>query len=187
MGRPNGPSNQWKVEDLLRTLKSSLEARIRNRVPVSHPVTRWLVEHVASILNCYSVNKDGQTPYFSFHGKRPSDRLVEFGERVFYFVPKKVRAKLDHRWRLGIFVGLSTNSNESFVATPNGNIVKTRSVARVVEAHRWDADAILKIKGTPSSLTPSGSEDIDAAVEESNAPHVDGDAAASWREVGAGA
>jgi hypothetical protein len=164
------------VEDLLRTLKSALEARLKVRIPASHPVTRWLVEHVATILNRYSVNKDGQTPYFAFHGRRPSDRLVEFGERVFYFVPKKIRSKLDHRWRLGIFIGLSSNSNESFVATLKGNVVKTRSVARVVEAHRWDSKAVLDIKGTPSSLTPIGPEDIDAAVEESDQPHIEGDA-----------
>ena len=59
------------VEDMLRTLKSALEARIKVRIEAAHPITRWLVEHVATVLNRYSVNKDGQTPYFTFHGKTP--------------------------------------------------------------------------------------------------------------------
>ena len=163
------------VEDLLRTLKSALEARIKIRIASTHPVMRWMVEHVASILNRCSVNKDGQTPYFAIHGKRPTDRLVEFWEKVFFFVPKKARAKLDHRWRLGIFIGVSTNSNESYIGLSNGNVVKSRSVARVVQANRWDPDAILKIKGIPGDMVPSGTEDIDASIEESHTPHLDGD------------
>ena len=55
------------VEDLLRTLKSALEARIKCRIPADHAIMRWLVEHVASILNRYSINKDGVTPLFAFH------------------------------------------------------------------------------------------------------------------------
>ena len=109
------------VEDLLRTLKSALEARIKVRIPADHAIMRWLVEHVATILNRYSVNKEGVTPFFAFHGKRSAEKLVEFGERVSYFVPRKARAKLDHRWRLGTFVGLSTSSNESMIATSNGS------------------------------------------------------------------
>ena len=166
------------VEDLLRTLKSALEARIKARIPVDHAVMRWLVEHVSTILNRYSVNEDGKTPCFAFHGKRAADKLVEFGEKVFYYVPRKARAKLDHRWRLGTFVGLSTNSNEALIGIANGNIVKSRSVARVVQASRWDKDAVLAIKGIPGFLTPSGPEIIDARIEESTSPHTEGDAEA---------
>ena len=32
------------VEDLLRTLKSTLEARIKSKIPVMHPVMKWLTE-----------------------------------------------------------------------------------------------------------------------------------------------
>ena len=164
------------VEDMLRTLKSALEARLRVRVPSTHPIMRWLVEHVATILNRYSVNKDGATPYFAFHGKRPSDRLVEFGEKVFYYVPRKARAKLDHRWKLGIFVGLSANSNESYVSSMKGNVIKARTIARVVEGNKWDAVAVMNTKGIPGALNPMGREVIDPSIEESAAPHLEGDA-----------
>ena len=58
------------VEDLLRTLKSALETRIKCRVPSQHPVLKWLIEHTASILNRYCTNSDGQTPYEALHGKK---------------------------------------------------------------------------------------------------------------------
>ena len=58
------------VEDLLRTLKSALEARIHCKLPVDHPVFKWLIEHVASILTRYTINADGRTPYQSLHGNK---------------------------------------------------------------------------------------------------------------------
>ena len=91
-------------------------------------------------------------------------------------MPRKARATLDHRWILGIFVGWSSNSNESFIALANGNVIKSRSVARVVESHRWDAEAVARIRGTPGELCPTGRETIDPSIEESFTPHLDADA-----------
>ena len=75
-----------------------------------------------------------------------------------------------------MFIGLSSNSNEAFIGLPNGNVVKSRSVARVMIANRWDKDAVLKIRGIPGSLNPAGAEDINPQIEESDSPHLDGDA-----------
>ena len=43
------------IEDLARTLKSALEARIGARVGSTHPMMRWIVRHAALILNQFSV------------------------------------------------------------------------------------------------------------------------------------
>ena len=163
-------------EDLLRTMKSALETRIQRKIPVALPVMRWLVEHVAGVINRYSVNSEGVTPYQAVHGKRSTLKVVEFGERVLYHVPKRLRAKLTQRYRLGTYLGLAPSSNEHYIAVKNGNVVKTRSVCRVVEQSRWSADAVLGVIGIPSRLCPSGPEDIDAEVEELEDPHADKDA-----------
>ena len=163
-------------EDLLRTMKSALETRIQQKVPVSLPVMRWLVEHVASVLNRYSVNSEGVTPYQAIHGKRSTLKIVEFGERVLYFVPKRLRAKLTQRWRIGTYLGLAPSSNEHFISTRNGNVVKSRAIHRTVEQSRWSSESILGVMGTPSQLCPAGSEDIDPAIEEVDDPHADRDA-----------
>ena len=74
--------------------------------------------------NKYAVSPEGKTPYASLHGKNPKEKLVKFGERVLWHVPKRLRAKLDLRWRLGVYVGYAASSNEYNLALPYGNVVK---------------------------------------------------------------
>ena len=113
---------------------------------------KWMVEHTATNLNRYSVSKEGHALYFRLRGKQPLDRIVEFGEHFFFCVTKRARAKPDLRWKLGTFLGLVSNSNESYVALANGSVVKSRSVARVVQDSRWDMQAINNVKGIPNPL-----------------------------------
>ena len=124
------------VEDQLRVLKAAFESRIGAKVPGSHPVIRWLVEHVADIINKYAITRNGMSPHEELHGKKAQERRIEFGERVFFSTPKKGRAKMDLRWRLGIYLGHAPNSNELFVGVANGNVIKARSAVRVVEKTR---------------------------------------------------
>ena len=91
--------------DEIRTLKMSLERRVKGRLANDHPVMAWLVEHAAYMLNRCKLDTDGRTAYGRLHGKESTARLCEFGERILWFVPKKHRAKLDARWRYGIFLG----------------------------------------------------------------------------------
>ena len=160
-----------QVEDQVRTLKSALESHINARVVSNHAIMQWLVRHSCMILTSFSVNPDGQTPYQSLHGKRAPDRLVEFGELVYYHVPKKLRHKLDLRWRLGVYLGMANVSNEHFVGLPNGNIAKSRSVVRTIASKRWRADLIEKVTGTPAQLVANGNRDELAGIESFEDPH----------------
>lgn len=163
------------VEDLLRTLKSALESRIGARLPVKHPVMRWLIEHTASLLNRFKVMPNGMTPYQALHGKRHDLKIVEFGEQVFYSVPKRLRSKLCLRWRLGTYLGQVTSSNEHYVGVKNGNVLRARSICRVVEASRWSASTIENILGTPAKPCPVAQDGLEARIEEFADPHIDGD------------
>ena len=119
---------------------------------------RWLVEHTANVINRYSINSDGVTPYQAMHGKRSTLRVVEFAEQVFFYLPKRSRAKLTRRWQIGTYLGLVNSSNEHFIATRQGNVLRSRSVVRVVEASRWNLDAALGVTGTPTAHQPPGDE-----------------------------
>ena len=88
-----------------RSLKLSLETRVKGRIPNEHSVMAWLVEHAAYMLNRCRLGTDGRTAYGRLHGKESTARICEFGGRVLWFVPKKHRAKLDSRWRYGTFLG----------------------------------------------------------------------------------
>ena len=167
------------VVDKLRTYKSALETRLGHRVPSHSPMLRWMVEHICSIHNRIVCNKDGRTPFEVIHGQRWRGKMVELGEQVFYFVPKKLRAKLSLRWRLGTFLGNAQATNECYVGSANGDVVKTRSIVRVVEPSRWSLKAVEGIKGTPHCFRPHSATDTDAHIEELLEPgeHVDDEAA----------
>ena len=160
------------VEDLLRVHKHALEARIGNRVPSDSAVLKWLVEHVADILTKYTINASGMSPYEELHGRKANERRVEFGERVFFSTPKKGRAKLDKRWRIGIYLGHAANSNEQYIGLRNGNVIRARSTVRIVARSRWDSASVLGIKGTPAEPMPTADEELSADdIEASEAPH----------------
>ena len=145
------------VEDQLRVMKAALESRISARIPSQHPVMKWLVEYSAVVLNKYSVNPSGHTAYHNLHGKKVSERIVEFGEVVLHYVPKKRRHKLDMRWAMGIFLGTKMSSNESFIGLSNGTVVRGRALTRVRPDKRWSADLIQGVLGTPAK--PLSSDD----------------------------
>ena len=179
-----------QFEDQVRTLKGALEAHMGDRLPVDHAVMRWMVQHVASIFNRHSTNSEGLTPHECRHGRRSHGRTAEFGERLLYYVPKKLRAKLDLRWRVGVFLGTSDRSNEAYIGTRSGNVVKSRSLARVVSESKWDRESILRVIGTPMKLCPNidGNQDADWIESEVNpqAEHFDEDIARGSAEVAEG-
>ena len=76
---------------------------------------RWIVDHAASVYNRHVCNDDGSTHYEIILEQRSRDKLAEFGERVFHDVPKRLRAKLDLRFRIGAFRGNAQHSNEAFI------------------------------------------------------------------------
>ena len=164
-----------RIQDLVRTYKCALESRLYARIPCDHPVFFWLVEHAASVCNRYVCTEDGSTPYQNLHGQRFKGRAVEFGEQVFYYVPKRLRSKMSLRWRISTFVGNYKSSNEALVAASNGDVVKVRSIVRVVESSRWIKDAVLSVRGTPVQLRPRSQSDSDAHVEEGMEPHLNAD------------
>ena len=91
-------------ENQFRTLKSALKIRLRHRLPVSHPVTSWLVEHTCWVLNIFHFDSEGRTAYGRLHGREGHERICEFGEQIMWCVPKRLRSKLDQRWRYGAFL-----------------------------------------------------------------------------------
>ena len=150
------------VEDKVRTHKAALEARIGARIPVDHPVMRWMVEYVGVILNKYVKNDDGCTPYEDLHGHPCRERLVEFGERVLFHIPKVRRAKLDLRWASGVFLGTTMSSNECWIGLANGNVTRARSIMRLTPERRWSMERIQNITGTPLHPNPLDTEhDLD--------------------------
>ena len=148
--------------DQVRTLKMSLEYRLKSRLPNKHAVMAWLVEHAAYMLNRCKLGTDGRTAYGRLHGKESTARLCEFGERVLWYVPKKHRAKLDARWRYGVFLGRASNCDQNYLGLANGSIVTARAIARLVPSLRWSMEKVSLVTGVP----------MDYKTKEETSPHI---------------
>ena len=119
------------VEDQLRVMKAALESRIGARIPSQHPVMKWLVEYASIVLNKYAIQPTGRTAYHDLHGKNVNEQLVEIGDVILHYVPRKRRQKLDTRWALGVFLGTTMSTNESYIGLANGSVVRGRAINRV--------------------------------------------------------
>lgn len=153
--------------DQIRTLKTALESRLKVRLPSSHPIIHWLVEHVAYVLNKFALGPDGKTPYGRLHGREGRERIYEFGERIMWYVPKKLRSKLDQRCRYGVFIGRSMSNDQNFVGLANGEVVCARAIVRLVPEVRWDGDKVTAIRITPFEFKTRHQD----AIEEDPEPH----------------
>ena len=100
----------------------------------------------------------------AFMAERGLRRSV-IGERVMWFVPKKLRAKLDQRWRYGIFVGRSLSSDQNFIGLINGDVVCARAMVRTVPTIRWNSDRVSKVRATPMTYTSSSQDQIEEEAE----------------------
>ena len=156
------------VQDLVnhvRVLKLALETNINARIPSNHPIMAWLVEHAAYLLNRCMLGTDGRTAWGRMHGKEATERLCQFGEKVLWYVPKKSRAKLDVRWRHGIFLGRSMNSDQNFIGLPDGSVTGARAMVRLVPKKRWDTERTGNISATPMDFKTRNLDIIEQGPE----------------------
>ena len=77
---------------------------------------------------------------------------------------------MNMRWRTGIYLGVAPQSGEHYVGKWNGDDIRTRSIARVMESARGDTDFLVRLTGTPSKPFPNG-VDRDGRTEECEDPH----------------
>ena len=73
-----------QVEDDLRTWLDATNDALKVRVPCTHPLLAWMVEHVAGIHRRTYIGTDGRTPLERLRGRRGRDVFVEFAESVLY-------------------------------------------------------------------------------------------------------
>ena len=145
------------VRGLFRSMRLCLEDRIGHKLPPGHPITSWLVEHVAILLNAQSVGPDGLTPWEKARGRPFGLKLYGFCESLFWKQPPKgpqhdTEGNMGPRMKPGVFVGYHLSSNSYRVATADGFIQKSRALQSRPQEDRWDAEAIKNIVSTPWSL-----------------------------------
>ena len=138
----------------MRTLRLCLDARVGRKVPDSHPLMAWLLEHTALLLNVTVRGDDGLTPWARVRGRAFNQRLFGFGESVIAKQPPKgpqhdADGNMGPRQQLGVFVGYCRNSNCYRVILDNGQYISTRSLRRRPMADRWSPGELAKVQSTP--------------------------------------
>ena len=82
-------------------------------------------------------------------------------------MPKRLRSKLDQKWRYGCFVGRSLGSDQNHVALSDGSIIRARALVRLVPERRWDSDWLMRVRMTPLTEHTKFLDQI----EEQHEPH----------------
>ena len=148
------------VHGLARTIKDFIEQQSGVTVEPRSPLLAWLVEHCGNLLLLFHKGEphDGHTAYMRLKGKPWRVELPGFGECVEY--RKRTRHKLENRWKRGIFVGVKVTTTEKIVADREGTYV-VQSIRRVPVEHRYDAELLRGIRGTPWEPNPaSGTSEL---------------------------
>ena len=158
-----------QLQGHLRTLKLSLEKRLKKKIPNDHPLTSWLVEYAAWLLTVRTRGSDGRSPYHRIRGRNFGKRLLEFGEQCLYKLPVKGKrheedGKLAERWRRGIFLGFARYTSE-YVFWDQNKIIKARCHQRMVEEVRWPSEIhegiTVDAHQTYSGLEPEKFDDLE--------------------------
>ena len=143
------------VRAQFRTMRACLQRRIGKIIPVAHPVSCWLLEHVCMQITALLRTDDGLTPWIRARGRPFNKSLLGFAESVLYMLPSKgpqhdVGGNMVARWAIGTFLGYSRESNTYIIGTPEG-VRNTRAMMRRPFPDRWDAETIGNITTTPWS------------------------------------
>ena len=149
------------LRGLFRSLHLCLQDRVGQAIPVNHPLTSWLLEYTALTLNACVRGDDGLTPWARARGRAFGQRIIGFGEYVYYKLPTKgpqhdANGNMAARQAPGIFLGYSVLSNSYKIALDTGELVESRAVQRVPFENRWSGEALKRVHATPWSLRPSG-------------------------------
>ena len=108
------------------------------------------------MLNRYTTNAVGVTPFYDVYGSSYDRKMLQFGESLLYIIPNTSSSqinrlpKLAPRWSVGVFLGKCEHSDSFLVLTPNirgsgpnVGVVKTKSVRRLVPSLQFSCIGLL--------------------------------------------
>jgi hypothetical protein len=153
------------IEEMVRVHKLALESRIKTKLPCTHEIMSWLVEHAADVLNRYSVGSDGRTPYQRLKGRKFVGHMLEFGCPIMFRVSGKVAGGImQERWYPGIWLGKKLHTDEHLCMKEDGLVVRSRAVRE--NSQEVKLEDYNKLKSTPHD--PLGT--IKSAIQNQRKP-----------------
>ena len=106
------------LRGVTRTVKFHVESCTQEEFREHSTILPWLMEHAGSILSRCQKGRDGRTPFERFHGKKPTQEFVLFGEKVLARpISSEPLKRMNPRYKFGVWLGVRNNSAECFVGT----------------------------------------------------------------------
>ena len=160
-------------------LRSTLQMRTGYDMDPETDLGKWAIRHAAFLRGRGDRTSNGKTSYFNVHGLNYTGELCEFGEVVRWKVlASKRKNKAKSAWRMGVWRGKLEATDEHIVGNRNG-VEFPRTVRRVPERLRWQADFLRAFRGVPWRPVPPKDADDERA-------ECTGETARSPRAIGAG-
>ena len=140
---------------MFRTIKLCTEARVNKFIPVDHPITAWMLEHVCLLINTMVKGEDGLTTRHRVKGRPFGQQLLGFGESVLYRHPSKgprhaPDGNMGTLGGQGVFLGYNVFSSTFRVYTENGPL-DARAITRRPESDRWNSDELSGVRALPGA------------------------------------
>ena len=165
-----------EIEGMIRTIRHHVEEKTGKKMSKGSAAMVWLIEQAGSLISRYKMGSDGLVPYKRVKGKMPSNFIMPWGEKVLYMPPKATaiegddgkrhrKTKDDYRYEFGIYLGIKSDSNDSWVGTASGKVITARSLRRVSEDQKWSMEDIEKILGLPWDLKATRGGEATAELE----------------------
>ena len=139
-----------EVENMTRTLRSSLQSKLGSKIKLEHLIVPWLIRHAAANITRFKVRANGKTAFQLMKGYKGVMPIGEFGECVHFRQPKAIETvgKYEDRWQGGVYLGFDMRSGEYIVGTEDG-VYRSGAVRRRPIDERWSRPIIDGIKGDP--------------------------------------
>jgi hypothetical protein len=142
-----------EISATVRTIIFQLEDKLGVAIPPTHILMPWIVRHVAWSATRFRVRNRGATSFRLLYDKDYHGELGSFGEQVHYELAGP-RGKLEVRWETGTYVGELDTTDEHLVCGQSG-CYTARTIRRMPEDDRWNANAVSKMTGTPWEPRPA--------------------------------
>ena len=141
------------VAGMARALRIDMEKRFGDNFPVLHAMYSWILRHSGWLLNSFCVGRDGYTAFQRYNGRIYNGEVCDLFECVLFKVPSPEEAKLDDRFRLGVWIG-KTSRGDDHLIFDGDEVRKCRTVKRRPEYLRRDRVRVDAIDAHPQRPRP---------------------------------
>ena len=138
------------------TLRSDLEEKTKLKINPAMNVWPWMVRHAAWTRARFGIKANMRTAYEDTFGGQYTGQILPFGEVLLFKVLHSSAGRKtggrqlqgDSVWERGVFLGKVNESDEFLVGNTKG-VHSARTVRRLEESLRWNAEAITSFRGVP--------------------------------------